>query len=79
MYQFVPSIKKTSLLIGPIDTQLRSGKYFVLIGCVSEERCLKIVDNARAWVYYEGGSKSSRRSAAKFVIVFGNLRSLCIL
>ena len=28
---------------------------------------------------YEGGSKSSRKSAAKFVIVFGNLRSLCIL
>ena len=29
--------------------------------------------------WYEGGSKSSRKSAAKFVIVFGNLRSLCIL
>ena len=30
-------------------------------------------------VTYEGGSKSSRKSAAKLVIVFGNLRSLCIL
>ena len=28
---------------------------------------------------YEGGSKSSRKSAAKFVIVMGNLRSLCML
>ena len=28
---------------------------------------------------YEGDSKSSRKSAAKFVIVMGNLRSLCIL
>ena len=28
---------------------------------------------------YEGDSKSSRKSAAKFVIVMGNLRSLCML
>ena len=28
---------------------------------------------------YDGGSKSSRKSAGKFIIVFGNLRSLCIL
>ena len=28
---------------------------------------------------YEGGSKSSRKSAAKFVIVMRNLRSLCML
>ena len=32
-----------------------------------------------SFTIYEGGSKSSRKSAAKFVIVFGNLRSLCIL
>ena len=30
-------------------------------------------------IIYEGGSKSLRKSAAKFVIVMGNLRSLCML
>ena len=33
----------------------------------------------RVYTIYEGDSKSSRKSAAKFVIVMGNLRSLCIL
>ena len=34
-----------------------------------------------SYVYknYEGDSKSSRKSAAKFVIVKGNLLSLCML
>ena len=33
----------------------------------------------RISIIYEGGSKSSRKSAAKFVIVMRNLRSLCML
>ena len=35
--------------------------------------------NGLALSKYEGGSKSSRKSAAKFVIVMRNLRSLCML
>ena len=56
---------------------------------VSEKKIFETVDDGRrtdgrrtddgAWVYYEGDSKSPRKSAAKLLVFMGNSRSLCML